>query len=102
LVKVNDGLVRTNPIAGTRWRGATEEEDQQLEKDLQADEKERAEHLMLVDLGRNDLGRVCTPGTVRVEDYSHVERYSHVVHLVSTVAGELADGRTTLDARHRP
>ncbi len=63
-----------------------------------ADEKERSEHLMLVDLGRNDLGRVCVPGTVRVEDYSHIERYSHVMHIVSTVTGLLADGRTALDA----
>ena len=98
LVTVQDGLATTHPIAGTRWRGQTEEEDQLLEKDLLADEKERAEHLMLVDLGRNDLGRVCVPGTVRVEDYSHIERYSHVMHLVSTVTGHLAEGRTALDA----
>ena len=98
LVTVVDGKATTHPIAGTRWRGADEEEDIQLEKDLLADEKERAEHLMLVDLGRNDLGRVCVPGTVRVEDYSHIERYSHVMHLVSTVTGHLADGRTALDA----
>ena len=98
LVTVQDGWARTHPIAGTRWRGASEEEDQLLEKDLLSDEKERAEHLMLVDLGRNDLGRVCVPGTVRVEDYSHIERYSHVMHLVSTVTGELAPGRTALDA----
>ena len=78
--------------------GETDEEDQLLEKELLADEKERAEHLMLVDLGRNDLGRVCMPGTVRVEDYSHIERYSHVMHLVSTVTGLLAEGRTALDA----
>ena len=98
LVTVQDGRATTHPIAGTRWRGETEEEDQLLEKELLADDKERAEHLMLVDLGRNDLGRVCTPGTVRVEDYSHIERYSHVMHLVSTVTGLLADGRTALDA----
>jgi anthranilate synthase component 1 len=98
LVTVQEGWATTHPIAGTRWRGRTEEEDQLLEKDLLADEKERAEHLMLVDLGRNDLGRVCVPGTVRVEDYSHIERYSHVMHLVSTVTGELAPGRTALDA----
>lgn len=98
LVTVHDGWATTHPIAGTRWRGQTEEEDQLLEKDLLADEKERAEHLMLVDLGRNDLGRVCVPGTVRVEDYSHIERYSHVMHLVSTVTGQLAEGRTALDA----
>ncbi len=95
---VKDGWATTHPIAGTRWRGQTEEEDQLLEKELLADEKERSEHLMLVDLGRNDLGRVCVPGTVRVEDYSHIERYSHVMHIVSTVTGLLADGRTALDA----
>ncbi len=98
LVTVQDGWATTHPIAGTRWRGQTEEEDQLLEKELLSDEKERAEHLMLVDLGRNDLGRVCVPGTVRVEDYSHIERYSHVMHLVSTVTGQLAEGRTALDA----
>jgi anthranilate synthase component 1 len=98
LVTVQEGWATTHPIAGTRWRGRTEEEDQLLEKDLLADEKERAEHLMLVDLGRNDLGRVCVPGTVRVEDYSHIERYSHVMHLVSTVTGLLAESRTPLDA----
>jgi anthranilate synthase component I len=98
LVTVSDGRATTHPIAGTRWRGKTEEEDQLLEKDLLADDKERAEHLMLVDLGRNDLGRVCTPGTVRVEDYSHIERYSHVMHLVSTVTGLLSPGHTALDA----
>ncbi len=98
LVTVADGWATTHPIAGTRWRGQTDEEDQLLEKELLADEKERAEHLMLVDLGRNDLGRVCTPGTVRVHDYSHIERYSHVMHLVSTVTGMLDDGKTALDA----
>ena len=98
LVTVMDGRATTHPIAGTRWRGATDEEDILLEKELLADDKERAEHLMLVDLGRNDLGRVCWPGTVRVEDYSHIERYSHVMHLVSTVTGHLAADRTALDA----
>ncbi|OBF63255.1 anthranilate synthase component I [Mycobacterium sp. 852002-50816_SCH5313054-b] len=98
LVTVADGWARTHPIAGTRWRGQTDEEDQLLEKELLADDKERAEHLMLVDLGRNDLGRVCTPGTVRVDDYSHIERYSHVMHLVSTVTGKLGEGRSALDA----
>ncbi|WP_024443095.1 anthranilate synthase component I [Mycobacterium sp. UM_WGJ] len=98
LVTVQDGRATTHPIAGTRWRGATEDEDQLLAKDLLNDEKELAEHLMLVDLGRNDLGRVCVPGTVRVSDYSHIERYSHVMHLVSTVTGELAVDRTALDA----
>ncbi|BBY53684.1 anthranilate synthase component 1 [Mycolicibacillus koreensis] len=98
LVTVSDGRATTHPIAGTRWRGQTDEEDQLLGKELLADQKERAEHLMLVDLGRNDLGRVCVPGSVRVEDYSHIERYSHVMHLVSTVTGLLAEGRTALDA----
>ncbi|MCW2686587.1 MAG: trpE [Mycobacterium sp.] len=98
LVTVQDGRATTHPIAGTRWRGETEEEDQLLEKELLSDDKDRAEHLMLVDLGRNDLGRVCMPGTVRVEDYSHIERYSHVMHLVSTVTGQLAKGKTAIDA----
>ena len=98
LVTVLDGRATTHPIAGTRWRGITDEEDVLLEKELLNDEKELAEHLMLVDLGRNDLGRVCRPGTVRVEDYSQIERYSHVMHLVSTVTGELAEGKTALDA----
>lgn len=98
LVTVRDGVATTHPIAGTRWRGADEAEDQLLEKDLLADEKERAEHLMLVDLGRNDLGRVCVPGTVRVHRFFDVERYSHVMHLVSTVSGRLAQGCTAFDA----
>lgn len=98
LVTVADGTATTHPIAGTRWRGADEEEDTLLEKDLLHDEKENAEHLMLVDLGRNDLGRVCEPGTVKVHDYRHIERYSHVMHLVSTVTGRLADGNRALDA----
>jgi anthranilate synthase component 1 len=98
LVTVTDGVATTHPIAGTRWRGASEEEDVLLEKELLADDKERSEHLMLVDLGRNDLGRVCVPGTVRVDDYSHIERYSHVMHLVSTVSGHLAEDKTALDA----
>ena len=98
LVTVQDGKATTHPIAGTRWRGDTEEEDVLLEKELLTDDKERAEHLMLVDLGRNDLGRVCVPGTVKVDDYSHIERYSHVMHLVSTVTGQLAEGKSALDA----
>ncbi|GAA5059305.1 anthranilate synthase component I [Nocardia callitridis] len=98
LVTVKDGMATTHPIAGTRWRGATEEDDLLLEKDLLVDEKENAEHLMLVDLGRNDLGRVCEPGTVRVSEYRHIERYSHVMHLVSTVSGRLAAGHAALDA----
>jgi anthranilate synthase component 1 len=98
LVTVRDGKATTHPIAGTRWRGVDEEEDALLEKDLLADHKERAEHLMLVDLGRNDLGRVCKPGSVTVVDFFKVERYSHVMHIVSTVSGELADGKTAFDA----
>ena len=98
LVTVSEGVATTHPIAGTRWRGATEEDDILLEKDLLADEKENSEHLMLVDLGRNDLGRVCRPGTVKVHDYRHIERYSHVMHLVSTVTGHLAEGKQALDA----
>ncbi|MEC3980044.1 anthranilate synthase component I [Amycolatopsis sp. H20-H5] len=98
LVTVRDGRATTHPIAGTRWRGADPEEDAQLGKDLLADEKERAEHLMLVDLGRNDLGKVCKPGTVRVVGFFEIERYSHVMHIVSTVTGELADDKTAFDA----
>ena len=98
LVTVRDGKVTTHPIAGTRPRSADPDEDSWLEKDLMVDEKERAEHLMLVDLGRNDVGRVCRPGTVHVTDFFRVERYSHVMHLVSTVTGELADGHTAFDA----
>lgn len=98
LVTVKDGVATTHPIAGTRPRGADEEDDVLLEKGLLADAKENAEHLMLVDLGRNDLGRVCEPGSVRVTEYRHVERYSHVMHLVSTVSGRLAAGKIALDA----
>jgi anthranilate synthase component 1 len=98
LVTVNDRVATTHPIAGTRWRGATDEDDILLGKDLLADEKENAEHLMLVDLGRNDLGRVCKPGTVKVSEYRQIERYSHVMHLVSTVSGHLADDKSALDA----
>ena len=98
LVTVADRVATTHPIAGTRWRGRDDEEDILLGKDLLGDEKERAEHLMLVDLSRNDLGRVCEPGSVKVSDYSHIERYSHVMHLVSTVSGRLREDRTALDA----
>lgn len=98
LVRVADGTVTTHPIAGTRWRGVTEEEDLLLEKDLRSDEKERAEHVMLVDLGRNDIGRVCEPGTVKVHNFFSVERYSHVMHLVSTVTGTLRADRNAFDA----
>jgi len=98
LVQVEDGRVTTFPIAGSRPRGATFEEDELLEKELLADEKENSEHLMLVDLGRNDLGRVCEPGTVAVHDFRHVEKYSAIMHLVSGVSGRLAEGKTALDA----
>jgi len=91
LVKVRDGRVEYGPIAGTRPRGKTPEEDAALQRELLADEKERAEHVMLVDLGRNDLGRVCKYGTVKVTDLMRIERYSHVMHLVSSVEGELRD-----------
>jgi anthranilate synthase component 1 len=97
LVKVSDGRVITHPIAGTRWRGATPAEDNAFAAELLADEKERAEHLMLVDLARNDLGRVCLPGSVEVVEFMTVERYSHVMHLVSVVEGDLAPGRTAYD-----
>ncbi|MFF4544300.1 anthranilate synthase component I [Streptomyces sp. NPDC001435] len=97
LVKVEDGQAMVHPIAGTRHRGATPQEDQALADELLADPKERAEHLMLVDLGRNDLGRVCAPGSVEVVDFMSVERYSHVMHIVSTVTGQVAEGRTAFD-----
>jgi anthranilate synthase component I len=98
LLKVVGREAFERPIAGTRWRGATEEEDAKLADDLLADPKERAEHVMLVDLARNDLGRVCAPGTVRVTELMNVERYSHVMHIVSEVRGELETGRTAVDA----
>jgi anthranilate synthase component 1 len=97
LVKVEGGRALLHPIAGSRPRGATPEEDAALGEELLADEKERAEHLMLVDLGRNDLGRVCAPGSVEVVDFMSVERYSHIMHIVSTVVGRLAEGRTAYD-----
>lgn len=89
LVRVEDGIAQLNPIAGTRKRGANSQDDLELERELQTDPKERAEHVMLVDLGRNDLGRVCEFGSVQVQDYAVVERYSHVMHLVSRVVGKL-------------
>jgi anthranilate synthase component 1 len=98
LVRVEDRRVQTHPIAGTRPRGRDDEEDQQLATELAGDEKERAEHVMLVDLGRNDVGRVSTYGSVHVPTYMKIERYSHVMHLVSIVEGELADDRDRLDA----
>ena len=100
-VSAESGGVRRallHPIAGTRWRGATPEQDNALAAELLADPKERAEHVMLVDLGRNDLGRVCRAGTVEVPDFARIERYSHVMHIVSTVVGELSDDRTAFDA----
>lgn len=98
LVTVTDGHCLVHPIAGTRPRGATPEDDIAFADELLADDKERAEHLMLVDLGRNDLGRISAPGSVHVVEFMQVERYSHVMHLVSTVTGVLADGRTAFDA----
>lgn len=98
MVEVEHGRVATRPIAGTRHRGGDEEEDSALEAELLADEKERAEHIMLVDLARNDLGRVCVPGSVRVSRLMTVERFSHVMHIVSDVEGTLRSDRTPDDA----
>jgi anthranilate synthase component 1 len=98
MVRVSDGTVTVRPIAGTRRRGATPEEDQQLEAELRTDAKELAEHVMLLDLGRNDVGRVSAPGTVRVDEREVIERYSHVMHLVSQVSGTLREGLDSLDA----
>jgi anthranilate synthase component 1 len=98
LVKVDGQKVETRPIAGTRPRGATEEQDRQYELDLLADEKERAEHLMLVDLGRNDIGRVAEFGSVKCDSYMEIERYSHVMHIVSNVTGKLAKDKDFFDA----
>ena len=98
LVTVSGGEAVLHPIAGTRPRGGTPEEDVALAAELLADPKERSEHVMLVDLGRNDLGRVCAPGSVEVVDFMTIERYSHVMHIVSTVVGQLAPGRTAFDA----
>ncbi len=97
-VKVKDGNALVRPIAGTRRRGKTRAEDRALEKELLADEKERAEHLMLIDLARNDLGRICTPGTVKMTANMEIERYSHVMHIVSQVEGSLSRNRTGIDA----
>ena len=96
-VRLTDGLVEIRPIAGTRRRGATHAEDLALEKELLADEKERAEHLMLVDLARNDIGRVCQFGSVKVPEMMGVERYSHVMHIVSQVEGQIAPDKTAYD-----
>jgi anthranilate synthase component 1 len=97
LTRLEEGVVTVRPIAGTRRRGYTEAEDKALEAELLADPKELAEHLMLIDLGRNDTGRVARIGTVRVTDKMIVERYSHVMHIVSNVVGELADGMSAID-----
>jgi len=98
LVRVEDGKVMTRPLAGTRPRGKTPEEDVELEQELRNDEKERAEHIMLVDLGRNDIGRVSKPGTVEVSELMDVERYSHVMHLVTHVQGDLRQDMSAFDA----
>ncbi len=98
MVRVEDDLVTIRPLAGTRVRGATDDEDDSLAADLLADPKERAEHIMLVDLGRNDVGRVARYDTVRLSDVMSVERYSHVMHITSNVTGRLAPGKSALDA----
>ncbi len=98
LVKLQDGVLHTFPLAGTRPRGATEQEDEQIERELLADEKELAEHNMLVDLGRNDLGKVSKFGTVEVEKLHSIERFSHVMHIGSTVRGEIRDDKDAFDA----
>jgi anthranilate synthase component 1 len=98
LVRVEGARAETHPIAGTRPRGRTADEDVRLGEELKQNEKERAEHVMLVDLGRNDLGRVCEYGSVRVPQFMAIERYSHVMHLTSIVEGRLAEGTDRLDA----
>ena len=98
MVRCVDGTVTVRPLAGTRRRGATAEEDQALAEDLLADPKERAEHVMLIDLGRNDVGRVAAIGSVQLSDVMVIERYSHVMHITSNVTGRLADGLTAFDA----
>ena len=98
LVKLQDGRLYTYPLAGTRPRGKTPQEDNELEEDLLKDEKELAEHNMLVDLGRNDLGKISKFGTVKVQNYHNVLKFSHVMHIGSTVVGEIRDDKTALDA----
>ena len=98
LVKLENGVLHTFPLAGTRPRGRTDEEDRTLEADLLADKKELAEHNMLVDLGRNDLGKISRFGTVQVEKLHSIERFSHVIHIGSTVRGEIRGDRDALDA----
>ena len=97
LIRCEDRVVQTRPIAGTRPRGKDEREDRRLEKDLLNDAKEKAEHIMLVDLGRNDLGRVCKKATVKVTEFMNIERYSHVMHIVSNVAGKLSKKKDIYD-----
>ncbi|MGB2828577.1 MAG: chorismate-binding protein, partial [Dehalococcoidales bacterium] len=98
LVRVEDGIVSNHPIAGTRPRSSNPDRDLELARELLNDEKERAEHIMLVDLGRNDIGRISQPGTVSVTQFMDIERYSHVMHLVSHVQGKLRSGMTQYDA----
>ena len=98
LVRLEDGVLHTYPLAGTRPRGKSEEEDKALEKELLADEKEKAEHNMLVDLGRNDIGKISRFGSVEVEKYMEIQRFSKVMHIGSSVRGEIAEGLTALDA----
>jgi anthranilate synthase component 1 len=97
LARLEKGVVTVRPIAGTRRRGHTEEEDKAMEAELLADPKEIAEHLMLIDLGRNDVGRIARTGSVQLTDKMVVERYSHVMHIVSNVTGRLKDGKTAFD-----
>jgi anthranilate synthase component 1 len=97
MVRLEEGRIELRPIAGTRKRGATEEEDKALEQELLADPKERAEHIMLVDLGRNDVGRVSQMGSVQVTELMVIERYSHVMHIVSNVRGRLTPGNDAYD-----
>ena len=97
LVTVKNDRVYSHPIAGSRPRGATPDEDQQTAQELRADQKEQAEHLMLVDLARNDLSRVCVSGSVDVTEYMEIERFSHIMHLVSSVEGDLSPGKTPVD-----
>ena len=98
LVKLKDGILHTFPLAGTRKRGATPKEDEELEAELLKDEKELAEHNMLVDLGRNDLGRISEFGSVAVEKLRSIERFSHVMHIGSTVRGKIRDDKDALSA----
>jgi anthranilate synthase component 1 len=98
MVRVENGVVETRPIAGSRPRGKNEPEDERLAMELKNDPKETSEHIMLVDLGRNDIGRVSEYGSVKVEEMMHVEQYSHVMHLVSNVSGALVPGKDALDA----